>query len=507
MKRSNTLLKTIAFLCAGILGGLISAILIHNIKDNEQGDSPAGQSAINLDTARPMQIRTAAFSASGEPVNFSDAAEHAVSSVVHVKVSYEKQYYSNRNQDIFDFFFGNPTPRYKEYTPQKSSGSGVIISADGYIVTNNHVIDKANEVTVTLNDKTTLTAEIVGKDPTTDIALLKVETDKKLPALRFANSDDLRLGEWVLAVGNPFNFTSTVTAGIISAKARTLNIIPSQYSIEAFIQTDAAVNPGNSGGALVNLKGELVGINTAIVTHTGSYEGYSFAVPSNIVKKVMEDLIQHGVVQRAFLGISYLDLNEHDDSDLDKIEREYGENNLKELKKHKGVYISEVLPGSAAKEAGIEKRDIITKIGDKAVTSKSVVVEEIGKLRPGDRLNLTVIRDGKTKQFTAILRNNAGNTEPTSGAEPEILGAKFQTVSKELAGKLKIAGGIQVTEITEGKLSENGVRKGFIITKVNSKPISSEKDLINVLREIKKGGVFIEGIYPSGQEAYIAFGI
>ena len=507
MKKSNTLLKTIAFLCAGILGGLISAILIHNLKDNGEGGGAANSSTIILDDANPMQIRTAAFSASGEPVNFSDAAEHTVSSVVHVKVSYEKQYYSNRNQDIFEFFFGNPSPRYKEYTPPKSSGSGVIISADGYIVTNNHVIDKANEVTVTLNDKTTLTAEIVGKDPTTDIALLKVETDKKLPALRFADSDNLRLGEWVLAVGNPFNFTSTVTAGIISAKARTLNIIPSQYSIEAFIQTDAAVNPGNSGGALVNLKGELVGINTAIVTHTGSYEGYSFAVPSNIVKKVMEDIIRHGVVQRAFLGISYIDLNEYDDGDIEKIEREYNEGNLKDLKKYKGVYVSEVLPNSAAKEAGIEKRDIITKIGDKEVTSKSVVVEEIGKLRPGDRINLTVVRDGKMKQFTAVLRNNAGNTEPISGAEPEILGAKFQTVSKELAGKLKIAGGIQVTELTEGKLSENGVRKGFIITKVNSKPISSEKDLINVLREIKKGGVFIEGIYPNGQEAYIAFGI
>ncbi|MDR0558780.1 MAG: Do family serine endopeptidase [Prevotellaceae bacterium] len=495
--KKNSILKTISLLLfAGIIGGFISALIIKNINS---------KNPVNINyESQPMRITTAAFSPSGEPVSFSDAAEHTVPSVVHVKVSYETQYYKNRGgNDIFDFFFGMPdAQKYKEYTP-KGSGSGVIISADGYIITNNHVIDKASEVKVTLDDQTTLDAEIVGRDPNTDIALLKVETDKKLQALTFGNSDDLRLGEWVLAVGNPFNLTSTITAGIVSAKARQLNMIPGELSIESFIQTDAAVNPGNSGGALVNLKGELVGINTAIATNTGVYEGFSFAVPSSIVKKVIEDLIQYGKVQRAFLGIMYMHTSDIDEEVAEK----NGITNLKELQKYRGAYVESVKENSAAHEAGIQKGDIIIKIENKDVTSKSIVVEEISRLRPGDKLNLTLVRDGKTKQISTVLRNNAGNTEMTSTTGVEVLGAKLEPVSKELAQKLKIDGGLQVTEIYDGKLKDNGVRKGFIILKVNQRGIVSEKDLVNVLKDIKKGGVFIEGVYPNGYPAYIAFGL
>ncbi|MDR1896237.1 MAG: trypsin-like peptidase domain-containing protein [Prevotellaceae bacterium] len=507
MKRDN-ILKTISLLLfASLLGGFISAVVIYKInKDDEKNTQ-----TIKLVTSPQMQVTTTAFSGKGEPVNFSDAAEHAVSSVVHVKVAYEpRKYYSGGGGDIFDYFFGIPEKReYKEYTP-RSSGSGVIISADGYIITNNHVIDKANEVTVTFNDKTTLTAKVVGKDPNTDIALLKVETKKDLPALGFSDSDNLRIGEWVLAVGNPFNFTSTVTAGIVSAKARQLYIIPSEFSIESFIQTDAAVNPGNSGGALVNLKGELVGINTAIASRSGQYEGYSFAVPSNIAKKVVEDLMQYGVVQRALLGITYRDLSDiPSDVDLEELEEIIGIKSLEELEKlqeYKGVYVSSVLENSAAKEAGLLKGDIIIKIGGKDVVAQSTVIEEVGKLRPGDKIEIVVIRDGKTKQFTALLRNKAGNTDIVSADGSEILGAKFEEVNKTLAKKLNIDGGLQVVELFDGKLKEKNVKKGFIITKINQHVVTSKEDLVRVLNSVKGGGVFIEGVYPNGRPDYIAFG-
>jgi len=505
MKKS--IFKTISLLViAGVFGGVVSAVIVSKLNKN--------QSTINF-VQPQMPVTTAAFSPAGEPVNFSDAAEHTVSSVVHVKVTYRTQRRASATsseRDLLEYFFGpdagrQSQPQSREYTP-RGAGSGVIISPDGYIVTNNHVIDRANEVTVTFNDKTTLTAKIVGKDPNTDIALLKVDA-KDLPALSFGDSDNLRLGEWVLAVGNPFNFTSTVTTGIVSAKARRLNVMPSEFGIESFIQTDAAVNPGNSGGALVNLRAELVGIPSVIASRTGSYEGYSFAVPSNIVKKVVEDLMEHGVVQRALLGIRYVDLNDDFSAEeLAEIVKDYGIKNLKELQKYKGVYVSEVLENSAAKEAGLQKGDIITQIGGKDVLLKTVVVEEIGKLRPGDKINITVIRDGKTKQFTATLRNKAGNTDvEVADKLLEVLGATFETVSKELAKELQIGGGVQVAELSDGKLKSEGIRKGFIITKVNQSSVTSVDELRKVINGIKSGGVFIEGVYPDGQAAYIAFGM
>lgn len=497
----------IAFL-AGLAGGLIATAVCFLMQSNNK--EGAERRTVNLPASQESApARYAAFSEAGEPVDFSEAAERSVPSVVHVKVAYKTQTYydgGGSSGDFFDFFFGNPYRgrQRQEYTP-RSSGSGVIISPDGYIVTNNHVIDRAEEVTVVFEDKSSMTAKVVGADPDTDIALLKVEAEN-LPAMTFANSDALRLGQWVLAVGNPFNLSSTVTAGIVSAKARrALDILSGDMRIEAFIQTDAAVNPGNSGGALVNLRGELVGINTAIATRTGVYEGYSFAVPSNLAKKIVEDLMQYGVAQRAMLGISFVDLNSEMGEEF--VKTKDAPTNIEALKKHQGMYVRDVLENGAAKEAGILSGDVITEINGKSIRSSSNLSEEIGKARPGDKVNISVIRDGKTKQFTAVLRNRAGNTDVITSSGESVLGANFKTVDADLAKKLGISGGAQVSELGNGKLKQQGVRSGFIITMINQKPVRSAEDVKRILTGITRGGIFIEGIYPNGREAYYAFGV
>jgi Do/DeqQ family serine protease len=507
MRNSNILRTIILSVFVGLIGGIVSSLIFSKI----QKQAPV----INMVAPQQNPVTTVAFSSSGEPVNFSDAAEHAVPAVVHVKVTGETQrrYYRDndfRGNDFFDFFFGNPEePKFQEYTP-KGAGSGVIISEDGYIVTNNHVIDKASEITVVFDDQTSVAATVVGRDPNTDIALLKVHTDKKLRALAFADSDNLRIGEWVLAIGNPFNYTSTVTAGIVSAKARNLGIIPTEFKIESFIQTDAVVNPGNSGGALINLRSELVGINTAISSHTGVYEGYSFAVPSNIAKKVVKDLIEFGVVQRAILGIRYTDLSIFEsDEQIEKFaeQEKLDAGKIKAIKKmkEKGVCVFEVLENSAAQSAGIEQYDFITKIGNKNVTSTSIVVEEVGRLRPGDKIDISLIRDGKMKHFTVVLRNKAGNTDVVSDNKVEILGARFEKIDKDVADKLQIKGGVQITELNDGKLMGR-VRKGFIITKVNQNFVTTVEELTAIINNLKRGeGVFIEGIYSNGKRDYVAF--
>ncbi|MDR2563258.1 MAG: trypsin-like peptidase domain-containing protein [Prevotellaceae bacterium] len=494
----------IAFI-AGLAGGLIATAACFLLQSNN--NEATEKQTVNLPVAsESAPARYAAFSEAGEPVDFSEAAERSVPSVVHVKVAYKTQtYYEGGSGDLFDFFFGNPYrgQQPQVYTP-RSSGSGVIISPDGYIVTNNHVIDRAEEITVIFDDKSTMIAKVVGTDPDTDIALLKVEAEN-LPAMAFANSDALRLGQWVLAVGNPFNLSSTVTAGIVSAKARSLDILSSDMRIEAFIQTDAAVNPGNSGGALVNLRGELVGINTAIATKTGVYEGYSFAVPSNLAKKIVEDLMQYGVPQRAMLGISYVDLNSEMGEEFAKTKE--APKNIETLKKHHGIYVREVMENGAAQEAGILSGDVITEINSKSIRSSSNLSEEIGKARPGDKVNISVIRDGKMKQFTAVLRNRAGNTDVITSSGESVLGASFKTVDADLAKKLGISGGAQISELGNGKLKQQGVRAGFIITTINQKPVRSSEDVKRVLSGITRGGIFIEGIYPNGREAYYAFGV
>ncbi|MFT5970896.1 MAG: serine protease Do [Flavobacteriales bacterium] len=376
--------KTLSILAIAFLGGLISVGIQHFCLEPKTETVFIEQP--NYDG------QTVGNSAISNLPNLTAAAEMTVDAVVHVRSDYKSQRPGNAWHDLFWGLQEGENPKSQGGS---SAGSGVIISTDGYIVTNNHVIDAANEVHITLNDNRRYKAALIGTDPTTDIALLKIDIEN-LPFIKFSNSDNAKIGQWVLAVGNPFNLTSTVTAGIVSAKGRSINIINKRSAIESFIQTDAVVNPGNSGGALVNTAGALVGINTAISTHTGSFEGYSFAVPSNMVKKVVDDLMEFGVAQRAFIGVSISNLNAKliAAEDLDISE---------------GVYIAAVSPDGAAATGGIERKDIVIAIDGNKVTKASELQEMIGRKRPGDKVAVTVVRDGKEKDFLLTLKN-ANNT-------------------------------------------------------------------------------------------------
>jgi Do/DeqQ family serine protease len=373
------------------------------------------------------------------------------------------------------------------------SGSGVIISDDGYIVTNNHVIADADQIEVTLNDKRTYKGKLIGTDPNTDIAVIKID-ETAMPFVAFSNSDDIKVGEWVLAVGNPFNLTSTVTAGIVSAKGRNIDIIQSNYKIESFIQTDAAVNPGNSGGALVNTNGELVGINTAIQTHTGSFEGYSFAIPSNLVKKVAMDLIEFGTVQRGLLGVN---IREIDASFADQ----------KGLKQLEGVWVEGSTPGSAAEDAGIRQGDVILKVGETSVNTVAGLQEHIGLYRPGDQVTLTIKRDGELKEITATLKNKQGNTQAINkpASVNALLGATFEEADAGVMNTLGLKNGVQVAEVTGGKLRSAGVRPGFIVTEINGKAVNSPEEIDKLLESNTKGYYIIGGFYPNGDKVVYSF--
>jgi serine protease Do len=421
--------------------------------------------------------------------DFTIAAEKTVNAVVHVKTTY-----GNRQPSVYDYFFGDPYNNPYGMQPQMASGSGVIITDDGYIVTNNHVVENAENIEIVLNDNRTYSAKLIGRDPATDIALVKIE-EKDLPTIPYGNSDELQVGEWVLAVGNPFNLTSTVTAGIVSAKERNINLLRqrAQFAIESFIQTDAAVNPGNSGGALVNTKGELVGINTAIASQTGSYSGYSFAVPVTIVKKVVADLMEYGTVQRALLGINIKDVDAKlaDELKLDKPE---------------GVYVMNVNSGSAAEDAGIKTGDVIVKINEISIEKTSELQEQISRFSPGDKVNVWVMRDGKLKKFLVELKNSLGTTDVVNKNIIEVLGASFSEISDETKKDLNIESGVQVTDLQAGKLLRAGVKKGFIITHINREKVNAPKDIQDMLKDAH-GGVYIQGVYPDGNVAYYAFGL
>ncbi len=428
--------------------------------------------------------------------DFTEAAANTVHAVVHIKTEYQRK--SSVYDYFFDFhdFFGDRSPRGGS-APIVATGSGVIISPDGYIVTNNHVVTESNKVEVTLNDKRTYNAEIVGLDPSTDLALLKIDA-KDLPYTVYGNSDNLKVGEWVLAVGNPFNLTSTVTAGIVSAKARNINILgsPDGSAIESFIQTDAAVNRGNSGGALVNTQGELVGVNAAIASGTGYYAGYSFAIPANIVRKVVADLKEFGTVQRGFMGVSIRELDS-------KLAAEQGISDIR------GVYVAEVTENGSARDAGIRSGDIIMNIEGVAVNSTSELLEIVGQHRPGDKVNVAVKRNNKDLSFNVTLRNRDGDTKPVKREEVDVdsvLGATFEPVSEELKSQLGIENGLQVSKLGDGKLRNAGIRQGFIITQIDGKRITNRQDLANALAS-KKGGVLVEGIYPNRTRAYYGFGM
>ncbi len=438
----------------------------------------------------------------GEPVllDFTKVAETAMQAVVHVKSTAVKQ--RARSRSPFDDFFGSPFERYFNFPdlqPSVGTGSGVIIASDGYIVTNHHVIANAEDIEVTLYDNRTYKAIVVGSDPTTDLALLQIK-EKNLPTIPFANSDAVRVGEWVLAVGNPFNLTSTVTAGIVSAKARNINILREQFAVESFIQTDAAINPGNSGGALVNLEGGLIGINTAIASNTGSYAGYGFAVPSNIVSKVVEDLMQYGMVQRGVLGVMVRNVDGN-------LAREKG------LEVTQGAYVDSLLENSAAGVAGIKPGDVIVSIDDAPVTNSSTLQELVARHRPGDVVKVKVNRKGTTKTFDVRLTSRSGKTTLTTknssdGDVLDLLGIELEAIDKKTAQRLEIEGGLRVKSITEGKIRRStSMREGFIITHLDGKPVTDVDTFVRALRG-RKGGVMLEGIYedkPGVQ--YYAFGM
>ncbi|MCF8370632.1 MAG: Do family serine endopeptidase [Bacteroidales bacterium] len=433
-------------------------------------------------------VRFASYSASpaAEDIDFTIAAQNTVHGVVHVKTQFMQADYNN---PLYDFFFGGKGQQYYQ-EPAMASGSGVIISKDGYIITNNHVISNADQIEVTLNDKKTYKAELIGTDPTTDIALLKIAAED-LPFLSYGNSDDLQVGEWVLAVGNPFNLTSTVTAGIVSAKARNINILPENFAIESFIQTDAAVNPGNSGGALVNTKGDLIGINTAIASRNGSYIGYSFAIPISIVKKVVADIIEFGEVQRAYIGIQIQDLNS-------EIAKELGLSDIE------GVYVAGITEDGAAGKAGIKEGDIVTYIDQVAVNSMAELQEQISKHRPGDKVNVTIKRDNSRKNFELVLRNKHGNTDIVK-TEDSIYGAKLINLNNSELRRLRLRQGVKIEKLGDGKLLEAGVKEGYIITRINQQAVSSVSEAVTMLKNVE-GGIFLEGIYSNGRSAYYAFG-
>lgn len=440
----------------------------------------------------------------GGPVDFTETAKKVLDAVVHIRSTQTSQS-GNRDvlprelPDFFKDFFGDrfQMPENLPQQPMYGSGSGVIIDEKGHIVTNNHVINNAKELEVTLHNNETYMATVIGADPATDLALLQIKGDN-LKSLLFVNSDDVEIGEWVLAVGNPYSLYSTVTAGIISAKARNININQEKFAIESFIQTDAAINPGNSGGALVDLDGKIVGINTAIATRTGSYTGYGFAIPSNIVTKVVADLLKYGSVQRGMLGVTIITMN-------GSLAKE------KKVEFIKGVWIESVGEDSAAEKAGIEAGDVIVKVDGISVTTSPRLQEIIAQHRPGDKLSVVVNRKGKEKEFQVTLENVKGTTDITKKDNVEILnylGADFETLDKETTKKLNLDGGVRVVGLYPGKLRQSTqIRPGYIITHIDGKKVTNIKEFVAIL-ENKKGGVMFEGVYEDTPgKQYYAFGL
>ncbi len=435
-----------------------------------------------------------------EAVDFKAAVEKSTPAVVHVKskvVPSESKMQEQYEQipEPFRDFFRRPPQRDEPLT--RASGSGVIISDDGYIATNYHLLRNADKMTVTLYDNRSFDAEVVGTDPATDLALLKID-EEGLQFLNFGNSDEIDVGSWVLAVGNPFNLSSTVTAGIVSAKARNINILRDQGAIESFIQTDAAVNPGNSGGALVNLDGELIGINTAIASPTGTYAGYAFAIPSNIVEKVMDDLLQYGTVQRAYLGVYIRSMNSElaDQLDVDIT---------------RGVYLDSIMPSSAAEDAGLKKEDIIISVNGEDINSAPKLQEVIGRKRPGEKVSITVIRNGKEKEFNITLKNKRGDTDIVEKEDLSVLndiGIEVSNISEEEKEDLEIDGGVKVTSIKRGPVSQQtNMKEGFVIVRADKKDVNNLEDLERILRNAEDG-IMVEGYYPGyDNKFFYAFGI
>lgn len=463
----------------------------------------AGALAFHLLIPREVVMRSGSTSVPEENGNFQTVSHQAIMAgnedmvkasqvatpcVVFIKTISQQQMYADPFLDFWSNmdFFGRRGP-------VTSSGSGVIISSDGYIVTNLHVVKGADQIEViTNNNKHSYKAKLIGSDGSTDLALLKI--DAKFPTyMSFGNSDDLRIGEWVIAVGNPFNLTSTVTAGIVSAKGRNINVVNNRFPIESFIQTDAAINPGNSGGALVNLKGELVGINTAIASNTGAYNGYGFAIPANMVSKIVKDLIEFNEVQRGFTG---MDVKDIDATLADQLN----------INDNLGVYVSYVLPGGPGDEAGIKNSDVVVKVNEKAIDSKAIFDEQISYFRPGDKLKIGILRNGKPLDMYIKLINREGNTAilKKQSVSSAVLGADFQILSRVEAEKLNVRSGFKIINIRPGRISGMGIPEEFIITSFNRKEYQKAEDLIRDL-ETTRGQILIEGIHPNGSRGFYSF--
>ncbi len=493
-KNSNQILRSVGFLIAGaaLMAGIIG---ITQMGMRHQGNFDEMQTERLTVQPESVQPRTASFVALPQDIDFIDAAEKTVNAVVHIRTEIIRR--SATYDDFFgslrDYFYGNP-----HATPSQRSlvgfGSGVVLSDDGYIVTNNHVVEGADKIEVTFNDKRKMSAIIVGTDPSTDLALIKVEAED-LHYLDYGNSDEVRIGEWVLAVGNPFNLTSTVTAGIVSAKARNINILGNRSSIESFIQTDAVINRGNSGGALVNNQGELIGINAAIASHTGVYEGYSFAIPANIVRKVVDDLIRYGEPQRAYIGVEIREMTAElaDDLEMDAI---------------KGVYIAGTMENGGAAEAGIEAGDVILDVDDVEVNTLSQLLEVVGQHRPGDQVEVSIFRDGKFYDFDVLLKNQDGTTERKKREEvffSEELGVSLERIGSTDKNKLGLNSGLKVTNIEEGIMLRGGISKGFVIIRINGQMVDDESSLKRALDSKRGNTTRVEGMYPNGMKISFEF--
>jgi Do/DeqQ family serine protease len=468
---------------AALAGGLTSYAVVKGMSN--------GQVTV-IEHNEGAHFRTVNLSQDNWP-DFTYAAESAVDAVVYVKVTSSAPAVQQAPSSIFDFFFGFPEGGAPQQRERVGSGSGVIIREDGYIVTNNHVIDGATKIEVTLNTNQTYPATLIGTDPATDIALLKIEA-QGLPIIPFGDSDKLRLGEWVIAIGSPYDLRSTITAGIVSAKGRSMPNYTGEFKIESFIQTDAAVNPGNSGGALVDKAGNLVGINTAIISKPGSYTGYSFAVPSNIVRKIAYDLMDFGSVKRAVLGIVMQPIDDKIAEDL-------------KLSSRNGVYINEVSKSGAADEAGIKAGDVLIAIDSTRITNSASVLEAVSRFSPGDKAKVTVIRDGKEQVFEVTFKGTSQETGTLSDdGSVAFYGASIKAASEETLSKFGIKHGVEIVELGPGKIMEAGATEGFIIQYVNDQPVKTPQDVIDIVKKSKRA-VFIQGITPSGRTGYFGFGV
>jgi len=466
----------------------LAFVLLINVYffDNSKEDITTNIEKIESQSQIP--VHTTSYPMLPQTLNFVEAADMSVNAVVHIKTEINVR--TKTYHDFFDYFDGN-SGRSNVYV---AFGSGVVISPEGYIVTNNHVVENADKISVTFNNREELVAEIIGLDPTTDLALIKVDAND-LHYLVFGDSDKLKVGEWVLAVGNPFNLTSTVTAGIVSAKARNIHILGGGSSIESFIQTDAVVNRGNSGGALVNTSGELIGINAAIASHTGVYEGYSFAIPSNLAGKVVEDLKKYGEIQRAYLGVQLRDLDAEFANELG-------------LSHIEGVYVSKVTEESGAQEAGIKDGDIIISVNKYTTNTFSELVGTIGQYRPGDQVMVTVKRDGEYYEYNVILRNQNNTTTIVKLDDwffNKDLNVSLQSISKVRQNELGIKSGLQIVDIETGILQRGGISKGFILTEVNGYKVNNQEDLEQALYNSKSRRVRLIGVYPNGMKVSYEF--